>query len=208
MQMSKFTPFNLFIRQCLLYPLTSPFLPPVIKVEKDYSYANNALIGTLEAGVAGGLPRTGQTIEFVDGDDGHYQKGFPLTGAKYTDNGDGTITDRGTNLMWVKDGAGAGCNGGVGLTWAAAIAFCEALDFAGHADWRLPNIKELFSIADIGRDTPAIDPLFINTRSDYYWSSSTLVYATGNAWILFGDWGGVSVTAKTPGTFYLRPVRG
>lgn len=42
--------FNLFVRQALLYPLASPFLPAVADVKKDVSYANGALIGTLEAG--------------------------------------------------------------------------------------------------------------------------------------------------------------
>jgi hypothetical protein len=41
--------FNLFVRQCLLYPLISPFLPSPEDVKKDVSYANGALLGTLEA---------------------------------------------------------------------------------------------------------------------------------------------------------------
>jgi len=48
--MSKLNPFQLFLRQALLYPLASPFLPPVDKVQAGYSYANGNLIGTLEGG--------------------------------------------------------------------------------------------------------------------------------------------------------------
>jgi len=48
--MKKQSPFSLFIRQALLYPLASPFLPAVAYVKKDVSYANGALVGTLEAG--------------------------------------------------------------------------------------------------------------------------------------------------------------
>ncbi len=47
--MSKYLPFNLFMRQALIYPLVSPFLPPANKVKNGYSYAAGNLIGTLEA---------------------------------------------------------------------------------------------------------------------------------------------------------------
>lgn len=62
--MSKYTPFSLFIRQALLYPLASPFLPPVAKVEKDFSYANGTLIGTLEAGGPALVWQTDQNVVF------------------------------------------------------------------------------------------------------------------------------------------------
>lgn len=71
--MSKYLPLNLFIRQALAYPLTSPFLPPVDKVEKDHSYAAGKLVGTLAAG----LLKTGQTIQYDEKkDDGYYEKGI------------------------------------------------------------------------------------------------------------------------------------
>jgi hypothetical protein len=204
--MSKITPFNLFIRQCLLYPLTSPFLPPENKVEKDYSYAAGTKTGTLEAGVAGGLPKTGQTAVIIAGDDGTYQKGYPAAGDRYTDNGDGTITDNATGLMWVKDGSGAGCNNGAGGTLAAAIAFCEALDFAGHTDWRLPNIKELMSIAHYGIAAPTIHALFTNTVSDKYCSSTSKFGETIKVWTVNFATGLVDYAFNFFG-YYIRPVR-
>ena len=59
----------------------------------------------------------------------------------YTDNGDGTVFDSGTNLVWYKTTVS-------GKTWAEALKYCENLEFAGHSDWRLPNRNELVSIVD------------------------------------------------------------
>lgn len=50
----------------------------------------------------GALPKTGQIISYLTGDDGYYKIGIPQSGDRYKDNGDGTITDLCTNLMWVK----------------------------------------------------------------------------------------------------------
>lgn len=47
------------------------------------------------------LPKTGQTTSYAEHDDGYYEKGS-LTSPRFVDNGDGTITDRVTNLMWMK----------------------------------------------------------------------------------------------------------
>lgn len=48
------------------------------------------------------LPKTGQTASYATGDDGYYQDGLDVT-PRFLDNGDGTVTDRATNLMWIKD---------------------------------------------------------------------------------------------------------
>lgn len=152
------------------------------------------------------LPKTGQTTVYQVGDDGSYEKGYGLL-PRFVDNGDGTITDMATGLMWVKDGNGAGCNYGAGIAWAAAIDFCEALDFAGYDDWRLPNIKELVSILDYGRYGPAIDPIFINTRSGSYWQSTTYLDGPDTAYVLdFED--GLCTRALKTATVAIRPVRG
>jgi len=50
-----------------------------------------------------GLPKTGQTISYVAGDDGDYEAGYVPDGDRFVDNGDGTVTDNATGLMWVKD---------------------------------------------------------------------------------------------------------
>ncbi len=102
----------------------------------------------------------------------------------FTDNGDGTVTDEATGLMWSQD------DSGVGLDWAEALAWVEQKNaelYLGHDDWRLPNVKELQSIVDYTRSpdttgTPAIDPAFNTTsitneagQTDYpsYWSGTT-----------------------------------
>jgi len=186
--------------------LTSPFLPPPEKVEKDFSYAAGQKIGTLEGGGGFGTPKTGQTIVYEAGDDGTYQKGYPLTGDKYLDNGDGTITDLATGLMWPKDATGAGCYNGATRTWVQAIAFCEELDFAEHDDWRLPNVKELQTIIDYSRKSPCIDPIFLNTVASAYWSGTTYLGNTDFAWYWWFANGNLSNGLKAGGA-RVMPVR-
>jgi len=154
-----------------------------------------------------GLPKTGQTVEYQAGDDGTYEKGYPKTGARFVDNGDGTITDKATGLMWAKDGNGAGCNNGATIAWGAAITFAEGLTFAGYSDWRLPNVKELISIIDYSRNNPALNPIFTNPKSGYYWSSTTGKAFTVFAWYANFIEGNTSVAEKTS-TYYVWCVRG
>jgi len=85
----------------------------------------------------------------------------------FTDNGDGTVTDDVTRLMWQQ----ATPPDNFELTQAGA--FCKDLTLAGHDDWRLPSMIELVSIADLGRSNPAIDTtVFPNTPSSPFWSST------------------------------------
>src|SRR5207249_296419 len=115
------------------------------------------------------LPATGQTTcwdggdEFGNGDtmipcagtrqDGDLRKGAPLS---YTDNGDGTISDSNTELQWEKLSMDGDALHDVGNHYSFAsgldkIANLNAAAFAGHTDWRLPNVRELESITDYGR---------------------------------------------------------
>lgn len=87
------------------------------------------------------------------GQDAQYQ-GFPMA---YKDNGDGTITDRNTGLMWQKT------PDFLKRTLAEAKAYAESLTLAGYGDWRLPTIKELFSIADFRGNIRTRTP-YINTH--------------------------------------------
>lgn len=91
------------------------------------------------------------------------------------DNGDGTVSDYATGLMWQKADAGRR------MDWESALAYAEALTLAGHTDWHLPTAKELQSIVDYTR-TPALHPLFEGTPDElddglrdlpYYWTSTT-----------------------------------
>ena len=77
----------------------------------------------------------------------------------YTDNGDGTVTDNVTGLMWQQspdtDGDGD-IDAEDKLTYDEAIARAEALNLGGHSDWRLPTIKELYSLIDFNGSDPSI----------------------------------------------------
>ena len=128
------------------------------------------------------LPKTGQTISYRDGDDGYYEAGWD--GDRFTDNEDGTITDNATSLMWPKDFNSDGGNSGGGLDWNAAIDWAEALSFAGHDDWRLPNFNELFSILNRGAHHPAAYAAFENYPSANLWTSTVRAAYPQEAWQL------------------------
>jgi len=112
----------------------------------------------------------GQVISCTGtGQDGDIQAGATLS---YTDNGDGTITDNNTKLVWEKEALDNL------YTWddafAVHVAGLNAANFAGHNDWRLPNVKELLSIIDYQNRGPAVAPAFqCCTRGEPYWSSTT-----------------------------------
>ena len=90
---------------------------------------------------------------------------FGFAHAELIDNGDGTVTDTSTALMWQQDTAGP-------MAWAEAVAYCERLVLAGYDDWRLPSLDELTSIVNSDYRDPAIDTAFFpDTKSDHYWSS-------------------------------------
>jgi len=124
----------------------------------------------------------------------------------FKDNGDGTVTDEATGLMWMKVDSGklkAGKNKDGKLNWREALSWAENLEYAGYSDWRLPNVKELQSIVDYTRspattNSAAIDPVFQTTsfisesgQKDYpcYWSGTThasLSRASTAAYVAFG----------------------
>ncbi len=84
------------------------------------------------------------------------------------DNTTKIVTDQITTLQWQDDN-----NTMSTLSWIDAINYCETLTLGGYTSWRLPNINELYFLADRNRSNPAIDSIFQNTVSDIYWSSTT-----------------------------------
>ena len=84
----------------------------------------------------------------------------------------GVVSDLKYRLQWQDD---YGDNGGQikKTSWSDALNYCENLALDGHDDWRLPNLNELYYLSDKTRSQPAIDPVFIHTALDYYWTSTT-----------------------------------
>ena len=105
----------------------------------------------------------------------------PTIVTHFTDNGDGTITDNVTNLIWQK------APNTTTYTWEQAISYAENLALAGSSDWRLPNIKELVSINDETTNAPSINTTYFPTMvSARYWSSTTQ-FAPGATSAWFND---------------------
>jgi len=151
------------------------------------------------------LPKTGQTTVYTTNDDGTYKKGY-IVNPRFVDNGDGTISDRGTGLTWVKDPVtDLGTPFDAAMDFDTAIANCEALNFAGYSDWRLPNIRELQSIIDYGLNSPCMDPIF-TTLQTFYWTSTTYSGWAPGAWALDFGYSPVMGDAKT-NSHWARPVR-
>ena len=121
--------------------------------------------------------------------------------AAFVDNGDGTVTDTATGLMWHKETA-------YSRDWRSALHYCEDLSRAGYSDWRLPTIKELASIVDLSRCYPAIDTnYFPYTESSDYWSSTTDAFYTSDAWVVYFSSGWESRNRKYHTYNYVRAVR-
>ncbi len=125
-----------------------------------------------------GLVKTGQTAMYMDSDDGHSQKTLSRT---YIDNGDGTVSDYVTGLTWQKCSKGtnndASCSGSPPKfeNWTTANSYCSSLNLGGRPinSWKLPTLKELSTILDLGKYAPSIDPAFFpNTGLNGYWTST------------------------------------
>jgi hypothetical protein len=114
----------------------------------------NALICLTAAVLTYPVVDTGQDQPFGvhTGQDVHYTARAP----SYKDNGDGTVSDLVTGLMWTKDP-------GEKMTYAAAVGNAAKCRTGGYRDWRLPTIKELYSLIDFSGTDP--DPRSVNTGS-------------------------------------------
>ena len=120
----------------------------------------------------------------------------------FVDNGDGTITDTATGLMWSR------ADSGEGMDWEDALVWVQqrnSENYLGYNDWRLPNAKEVHSIVDYTRspgttNSAAIDPIFKvtsiidergGTNYPFYWTNTTHMKAAGGGkaavYIAFGE---------------------
>jgi len=162
------------------------------------------------------FPATGQTTSYAPGDDGDIRAGAVLS---YTDNGNGTITDNNTGLVWEKK---TNCTGGTHCvndpyTWQGALDYVAALNtanFAGHNDWRLPNIKELQSIVNYENVNPSVSAVFNDcgngscTAAYVYWSSTSYANFPDFAWYVNFYAGDVEANYKSLNSIFVRAVRG
>jgi hypothetical protein len=161
------------------------------------------------------VQKTGQASSYAVGDDGFIQAGLEWPTTRFTDNGDGTVTDTLTGLMWLKDG---GC---IKNTWSNSLNTIAGLNnhtggtactgyTADHTDWRLPNVKEIDSLVNYGVSDQAgwlNSKGFTNVKYSSYWSSTTSQASGAQAWMI-----NMQKSAKLPqskrSSYYAWPVRG
>lgn len=160
-----------------------------------------------------GLPKTGQTHEYVVGDDGTHEAGW-WVGQKVADNkvrfvaetldGDDIVHDLATGLMWPADFEGDGSGSGV---FPSVMSDANVLDFAGFEDWRLPNINELSSLLDYSLVTRLIpQPPFSNAKANGNWSSTTDPNSVLNGFCVDFATGEIILSVKT-NEYFLIVVR-
>ncbi len=150
------------------------------------------------------LPDTGQTGHYgsMFGEDSDYTINQPA----YKANGDGTLTDLVTGLQWQQTDGGE-------MTWDNARSYCDSLSLGGRDDWRLPNVKESFSLLNHNLLNPAIDSVFTRTQAEYWWSSDLRSDDSSRAWATNAGGGSgphpKSETVSAGGTkrFHSRCVR-
>jgi len=179
--------------------------------------SNSAIAGAID------LPKTGQTTCYNarecegTGQDGEIQAGVAWPAPRFTDNGDGTITDNLTGLMWLKDG-----NCFSDMPWQEALDKVSDLNAnagaytcggytATYNDWVLPNVNELESLINAEEPDPAVwlnEQGFVDVQLDrYYWSSTTSASITENAWVVYMSGGYVYNDDESFYYRYVWPVR-
>jgi len=181
-----------------------------------------------------GLAKTGQTTCYNEsgnpiscagtGQDGEIRAGLAWPSPRFTNNGDGTITDNLTGLMWLQDANCIKTNypgfdndatpGDGGVTWPHALDFVKGVNDgtysdsnAGYTDWRLPNVNELFSLRDLSQHSPALtsgNP-FLNVVSAEYWASTC--WPATRVWTVNVYHGNVLEVTMASYYLYVWPVR-
>lgn len=138
---------------------------------------------------------TGHIKAYPDGGDGNERAAKYVrcvSGDDYginevTHNGDGTVTDAATGLMWAQEDSAEGMDWESALAWAATANNEE--NYLGYSDWRVPDVRELQSIVDYSGAYPAIDnDLFMITDVDSYFWSSTSAYFSPEDPGYYYDW--------------------
>ena len=168
------------------------------------------------------VEKTGQTKSYSNtgGEDGDLENGVKWPRPRFRDNGDGTVKDNLTGLIWLKNANAFGWR-----TWEQALADSNTLasgsaglsDGSKAGDWRLPNRNELLSLIDIAYYGPALssasgksqwtsEDAFASVLLGYYWSSTTDSFRSTHAWCVDLT-GGYSVAYNKTDVNYVWPVR-
>ncbi|KJU83697.1 protein containing DUF1566 [Candidatus Magnetobacterium bavaricum] len=181
--------------------------------------------GTLMAETVS-LPQTGQTScwdsqgELISCagtmQDGAIKAGVAWPNPRFKDNGNRTVTDNLTGLVWPKDTnvpAVDTCKGGNNMTWQAVLDYVKCLNSAtylGHTDWRLPNVNELESLVNAQEANQSAwlnVQMGTNVEPGFYWSCTTNSGDKFHAWYVdMGD-GSVSAYYNKESLLYVWPVR-
>lgn len=190
--------------------------------------------GNSDSAYPANIWKTGQTTSYATGDDGDLNRGVTWPSPRFTDNGDGSVTDNLTGLIWLRDANCMKTNyssfdndyiaGDGRVSWQHALDFIKGINNGTcsncggvHNDWRLPNRKELHSLIDYSQCNPALPSghPFTNVQSDYpwesqYWSSTSAFYSyKENAWLVDMLTGFIIDMYKDYYSgFYVWPVRG
>ena len=121
-------------------------------------------------------------------------------GMSLQDNGDGTVSDFDTGLLWQQQDDNSQ------RTWGSAVGYCNGLTLAGKTDWRLPEVKELVSIVDYRVYFLSIDNTFFQgTNATFYWSASSFASDSADAWSVSFTDGSIRANIKTSSQ-YVRCV--
>ena len=145
------------------------------------------------------VPDSGQTQAYAAGDDGAYSSNPPRS---YTINGNGTVTDNVTTLVWQRQ------DDGQTRTGDEANGYCGSLTLGGTTGWRLPTVQELVSLVDYGRSAPAIDKaIFPGTHPFDYWTSTSLANNSSYRPSVSFEYGYVGNHLKLS-SYFVRCVRG
>ncbi len=164
------------------------------------------------------LWKTGQTTSYALNDDGASELGVAWPSPRFTDNGDGTVKDNLTNIVWAKEGLSTcgyfSYTHAYIDTWQGTLDYVKCLNtssYLGHTDWRLPNRKELRSIADYSTYNPALPAgyltffPYVKTNHDY-WSSTTVTFDPSQAWAVYMYDGALDFQDLKSASHYAWPV--
>lgn len=199
-------------------PYPGPMINPI------FANTQQSIYWSSDTAVANHFPYVAWGVFFEDGyignvyksnvyDYGRYGiyvrcvRGGQMPEANLKDNGDGTVSDNSTGLIWQQGEPGS-------MTWDVALTYCKGLSLGGKSDWRLPNIKELESLTEY-TIYPSIDKTaFPNAVLSNYWSSTTDASYPVSAWSVDNRGDVMSYDEYTDylinknDNYYVRCVRG